>query len=359
MKDDIIIKMKYFSVTILYAILVWFLDSIIDYLFFSEGKSYSDIAFFQISSVELYHRLIFIGFILLYGVIQGGRLLHQKQKNSVFRKVNNELLLNKQKLIKANEDLSMNNDKFISYLENSPYGIMVLYPNKNIYEGNSEMGNIFGCSRHELEKLTFWDLIPDFAKKMGVDLFDKVDKEGSGSADLPYLNQLKEIRFCKVKAIKLDDGNTLVFFTDITKSLEIDKKLKESDNRFHSIFNDIKNIAVQGYDKERCVIYWNRASELLYGYTKEEAIGQKLEDLIIPEDMKDNVVAGIINWYENNEPIPSGELYLKGKNGKPVHVYSNHIMINKLNEKKEMFCVDIELDVLCKKRERFAKVNRN
>ncbi len=192
-----------------------------------------------------------------------------------------------------------------------------------------------------------------------MDLFDKVDKEGSGSADLPYLNQLKEIRFCKVKAIKLDDGNTLVFFTDITKSLEIDKKLKESDNRFHSIFNDIKNIAVQGYDKERCVIYWNRASELLYGYTKEEAIGQKLEDLIIPEDMKDNVVAGIINWYENNEPIPSGELYLKGKNGKPVHVYSNHIMINKLNEKKEMFCVDIELDVLCKKRERFAKVNRN
>ncbi|MCW3786566.1 PAS domain-containing protein [Plebeiibacterium sediminum] len=359
MKDDVIIKVKHFSITILYAILVWFLDSTIDYLFFSEGKSFSDIAFFQISSIELYHRLIFIAFILLYGVIQGIGLLHQRQKNIAFRKVNNELLVNKSKLIKANENLSMNNDKFISYLENSPYGIMVLYPSKTIYEGNSEMGNIFGCSRHELEKLTFWDLIPDFAKKMGIDLFDKVDREGSGSADLPYLNHIKEIRFCKIKAIKLDDGNTLVFFTDITKSLEADKKLKESDNRFHSIFNDVDNIAVQGYDKDRSVIYWNRASEVLYGYSKEEAIGQKLEDLIIPENMKENVIAGIINWYENNEPIPSGELYLKCKNGKPVHVYSNHVMINKLNGKKEMFCVDIELDHLCNKKEQLVNVNKN
>lgn len=54
----------------------------------------------------------------------------------------------------------------------------------------------------------------------------------------------------------------------------------------HQLFNEVGSVAVQGYDENRRVIYWNKGSELLYGYTKEEATGQKLEDLIIPPPMK-------------------------------------------------------------------------
>ncbi len=43
----------------------------------------------------------------------------------------------------------------------------------------------------------------------------------------------------------------------------------------HQLFDAIDAISVQGYDEERRVIYWNKGSELLYGYTCEEALGQK------------------------------------------------------------------------------------
>jgi len=116
-----------------------------------------------------------------------------------------------------------------------------------------------------------------------------------------------------------------------------------NENKFIELISNIPNVAVQGYDKERNVIYWNKASEHIYGYTKEEAFGKKLEDLIIPDFMKEAVVQGICNWYEKGEQIPSSELPLRHKDGSTVFVYSSHVMLAKDTDSPEMFCVDIDL----------------
>jgi len=111
----------------------------------------------------------------------------------------------------------------------------------------------------------------------------------------------------------------------------------------HYMFDDVEAIAVQGYDESRQVTYWNKGSELLYGYTSKEAMGEKLEDLILPESIKDDAVAGISNWYNNDVEIPAGELTLCCKSGESVFVYSSHVMLeNKLNQ-KQIFCIDINL----------------
>ncbi len=344
MKDNVFISLKYTLSIFLFASLAWMIDSYIDYLFFDDGKSFVEVTLFQVSNSELYHRLIVLVFIFLLGFIHLKHLLREKQKSKELEVLNLELLQKKEQLINTNEELSFMNHRFIKYLDNAPYGIIVLHADNKVYEVNMEMSRLLNCKKEELEQLTFDDFIPDFARKIGLDLLNKVDREGKAFADIPYITRFKKIRFWKVKAVKLDGGKKVVFVTDITQRLEDDKSIKESENRFHAILNDIENVAVQGYDKDRNVIYWNRASELLYGYTEKEALGQKLEDLIIPEEMKENVISGIEKWYENNEPIPHGKLKLKTKNGDFVHVYSNHVMIKKLNGKREMFCIDIEVN---------------
>ncbi len=343
MKETAFVKRQYISKVLLFCFLVWILDSLMDYVFFSNNERFLDIAFLQVPYIELYHRIIFVILIFIYGIVHGNNLFRHKQKNSELQKLNDELLLKKKQLIKTNDELSYMNHRFIKYLDNSPYGIIVLHSDNRVFEVNLEMSRLMNCKKDELEQLSFEDFIPDFARKIAANLLDEVDREGKAFADIPYVTKYKKIRFWKVKAVKLDGGKKVVFVTDITQRLEDDKNIKESENRFHAILNDIENVAVQGYDKERNVIYWNRASELLYGYTEKEAKGKKLEDLIIPDEMRDGVIAGVENWHENNEPIPHGKLTLKGKNGKPVRVYSNHVMIKKLNGKKEMFCIDIEL----------------
>lgn len=117
----------------------------------------------------------------------------------------------------------------------------------------------------------------------------------------------------------------------------------ESEQRFRSLLESLPKVAVQGYDRDRRVIYWNEGSTRLYGYTAEEAQGQLLEDLIIPAFMRDGVIQAHRAWIEKGVAISAGELELKHKTGEPVSVYSQHLMLNEHTDSPLLFCVDVDL----------------
>lgn len=123
--------------------------------------------------------------------------------------------------------------------------------------------------------------------------------------------------------------------------------LSASEKRFREIIEDVSEIAIQGYDQNRNVTFWNSASEKLYLYTKEEAVGKKLEDLIIPEKMHEMVIKSHTAWLKDGGHIPSGELVLIDKNGNDVPVFSSHI-INETQHGLEMFCIDVDMRPLKK-----------
>jgi two-component system, cell cycle sensor histidine kinase and response regulator CckA len=76
-------------------------------------------------------------------------------------------------------------------------------------------------------------------------------------------------------------------------------------------------------------------------YTQQEAIGRNLLDLIIPNEMKDDVTKAILEMAETGEPIPSGELVLKHKDGSPVPVISHHAIVRVPGHAQELFCLDV------------------
>ena len=130
-----------------------------------------------------------------------------------------------------------------------------------------------------------------------------------------------------------------------SKDLRLPQEYEVNDP-LHHLFDAVDAIAVQGYDENRQVIYWNKGSELLYGYTADEALGQNIEDLILPEPMKEPVIAGIKNWINNGIEIPAGELILCRKNGKNIFVYSSHVLFTNKYNHKQMYCIDINLSDL-------------
>lgn len=119
--------------------------------------------------------------------------------------------------------------------------------------------------------------------------------------------------------------------------------LTESERRFRTLFEHTPEISVQGYDRNRRVIFWNRFSEKLYGYSTQEAIGSRLEDLIIPDCMRAGVIEGVDKWVNGGEGIPAGELTLRRRDGAPVHVFSSHVMLHGRDGEPEMYCIDIDL----------------
>ena len=120
-------------------------------------------------------------------------------------------------------------------------------------------------------------------------------------------------------------------------------ELEHQKHVFQQVMEKSESISVQGYNKNHEVIYWNKASELLYGYTKREAFGKKLEDLIIPDNLKQIVHDAIENWMNNNISIPSSEITLKDKHNQSVNVFSQHVMIKDDDSNYEMYCLDIDL----------------
>ena len=131
--------------------------------------------------------------------------------------------------------------------------------------------------------------------------------------------------------------------TDISDRKQASGLLEKSEQRFRNLFESTPKISVQGYNRERQVIYWNDASEHLYGYTKAEAIGQQLEDLVFPLEMRQGVIDAIQNWLINGQLIPADELNLIRKDGSRVTVYSSHLMLINTEGEQELYCLDIDL----------------
>jgi hypothetical protein len=118
---------------------------------------------------------------------------------------------------------------------------------------------------------------------------------------------------------------------------------RESEERFRNLLMYVPSVAVQGYRQDGITIYWNRASELLYGYTEEEAIGRSLLELIIPAEMRDGVRDAMRRMFETTVLIPAGELSLMRKDGTRVDVFSSHAYVHAPGRTPEMFCLDIDI----------------
>ncbi|MGR8931141.1 MAG: EAL domain-containing protein, partial [Gammaproteobacteria bacterium] len=130
---------------------------------------------------------------------------------------------------------------------------------------------------------------------------------------------------------------------DIDDRKAAESAMYDSEIRFRKLLEKIPLVSVQGYARDGTTNYWNQASEHLYGYTQAEAIGRKLTDLIIPQEMRAEVEQAMSQMFESGRPIPTSELRLLKKDGSPVDVFSSHAYVHVPGREPEMFCMDIDL----------------
>jgi diguanylate cyclase (GGDEF)-like protein/PAS domain S-box-containing protein len=130
---------------------------------------------------------------------------------------------------------------------------------------------------------------------------------------------------------------------DITDRHDSQIKLQESEQRFRELLQNIPSMAVQGYAPDGTTVYWNAASERLYGYSGQEALGRNLLDLIIPEPLREPIQAAIREMVQTGQAPAASELLLRDKSGSQVPVYSSHAIVDQGDGSKVLFCFDIDL----------------
>ncbi|MFZ5482868.1 MAG: EAL domain-containing protein [Pseudomonadota bacterium] len=233
-----------------------------------------------------------------------------------------------------------------AYVENAPLGIFVADGQGRYIDVNPSACRMVGYAREALLTMSITDLAPPGELEMAIHQFHNVRRLGALELDLILRRKDGQHINVHLRAIVLPGDRVMGLCQDVTEQKRAEAALRASESRFRAIFEGLTNVAVQGYDMDRKVVYWNHASELIYGYRADEVVGRYLEDLIIPSEMRAAVVNNVSAWARGGPPIPPGELTLRRKDGTPVTVFSSHVMLPDASGKPEMYCVDVDLTEL-------------
>jgi PAS domain S-box-containing protein len=234
----------------------------------------------------------------------------------------------------------------ILFGKDGPDAVLLTKSDGTILAANHAATNLFDMNEDEI-CAAGREGLADLSDERLPELLEKRKREGSTHGFLRFRRGdgklfEGEIYSGEFKG-RLDEPLNFLIIRDLDERKKVGLALKRSEQRFKSLLEDVEIVAVQGYDEERRVIYWNFASEMLYGYSREEALGRRLEELIIPDGMREIVVSSVKNWIGKDIKIPAGELLLKHKDGSAVPVYSSHVMQVDNSGKREMYCVDVPL----------------
>ncbi|MCP4835891.1 MAG: PAS domain S-box protein, partial [Phycisphaera sp.] len=103
---------------------------------------------------------------------------------------------------------------------------------------------------------------------------------------------------------KLDESGavsgTIGFAIDVTEAWNLQQDLDVRDNQLKKLVDTALD-AVVSCDPNSVITGWNKEAEDLFGWTREEAIGLRLSDTIIPEDLREAHLAGMSRYLESGE----------------------------------------------------------
>ena len=244
---------------------------------------------------------------------------------------------------KLTENALRESEERFKALHNASFGGIAIHDKGIILECNHGLSEISGLSYDELIGMDGLLLIAEKSREV-------VMSNILAGHEKPYeafgMRKNGEVYPLRLEARNIPyKGNMVrvVEFRDITEQKRAEEALQESEARFRNLFENVPAVAVQGYGMDGITLFWNRASEEFYGFSPDEAIGKNLVDLIIPTDMRQDVIREMKGMSESGVPIPSAELQLKRKDGSHIQVYSSHAIIQKPNQLPELFCIDIDL----------------
>lgn len=183
---------------------------------------------------------------------------------------------------------------------------------------------------------------------------DDLDVQDARTAAAALWRYIQQIHEPPVDRIASERQNTE---QRITTCLELEAALRLSEARFRLLLEQTPSIAAQGYGPDGTIRYWNQAAETLYGYSAQEAIGRNILDLIIPPEMRAEAEQSIRHMATTGQPLPTGELSLRHKDGRPVPVISSHAVIQIPGREVELFCLDMDITERKRLEERLLQQN--
>jgi len=284
----------------------------------------------------------------------------------------------RERMLEAKRSIQSSESKFKTLFENAAIGISMIKPNGSWLEVNEELCRIVGYSKQALSTLTFQDIT--FHEDLSTDL-NLLDQLVAGKLDRyqlekRYVKQSGEPVWVELTVTKqLTANGELDYFVAIVKDIQSAKEteaalallrktleekvsqrtaeLKQANKSMLAAYQekiaseqllqnaelelrtilDNANDAYVCMDADGVVKAWNKQAEHIFGWADEEAIGRKLDKLIIPNELQQAHQAGMRRFaLEKQSDMMGKRIELEGmrKDGVriPIELQVNVLEIN-------------------------------
>lgn len=128
----------------------------------------------------------------------------------------------------------------------------------------------------------------------------------------------------------------------VRREQEAKTKLEQAYQELDAIFENTPTVAIQGYDAQGRVVFWNRASEQMYGYRRKEAIGKTLHELLFSPEQEAEYHQMIAECQRTGQPAPLKEWQIRVADGSTRDILSSLFPI-RLRNQTVFICADIDI----------------
>lgn len=152
-----------------------------------------------------------------------------------------------------------------------------------------------------------------------------------------------------IKNAKSEITHFLAVKEDVTARKKFESELRASEEKFYMI----SSMAADGMillDPEGKISFWNHAAEVIFGYSKEEAFGASLHELLAPPQFRESISKGLAEFKKTGKGVIIGnviEMPARKKNGSVTTV---ELSVAAITIKGQWHAVGIVRDIAARKR---------
>ena len=186
-------------------------------------------------------------------------------------------------------------------------------------DANPGFARITGLTVADIIGKTVREVLPKI-EPVWIERYGKVALDGTPLVFEEYNQDLG--RHFEVHAYRPEAGKFACVFKDITEHRRAEKVLREREERSRAIMDSALD-AILMIDDQGRVSYWNPAAERILGYTRHEAMGRNLHELIAPERFLPDHRAAFPEFRRSGRGDGMGkvhELAARRKDGREIEV---------------------------------------
>jgi two-component system sensor kinase FixL len=153
-------------------------------------------------------------------------------------------------------------------------------------------------------------------------------------------------RSVAIRASRIDFGGRpalLLHVRDVTEQKQTEEALRASEARLRTMLESLDNVAVQAYEADGTITFWNRASERLYGYSAEQALGRDMIELLHPPATRTEERQIMAEAIATGQVVPAQEVEVVTRDGLRVCIIASRILHARPGRPPEFFCFDVDI----------------